>query len=88
VGLTSGPASIATSHSAYTSGLSKAPLVPDIWGISAIEVLRVTSIKPAVRGCEVLAPATSEIELRVGPGSGTRSPEPSVSEGEGPGTPS
>ena len=78
---------MATSHSAYTSGLSKAPVVPSIWGNSAIEVLTVTPINSAVPGCEVLAPATSDIELKVGPGSGTGSPEPSVTKDEGPGTP-
>jgi len=40
-----------------------------------------------VPGCEVLAPATLNIEQRVGPGSGTGSPELSFSKDEGPGTP-
>jgi len=58
VGLTSGPASNATSHSAYTSVLSTVPIVPNIWEDPAVGVLRVTPINHAVPGCEVLAPAS------------------------------
>ena len=87
MGLASGPASNATSFSAYTSGLSTAPIAPNIWEEPAVGVLRVTPINPAVLGCEVLEPASSDVEQRVGPGSGTGFPEPSVTKDEGPGPP-
>jgi len=63
VGLASGPASNATSHSAYTSGLSTAPIVPNIWEDPAVGVLRVTPINSAVPGCEVLALASVDTEI-------------------------
>ena len=67
--------------------LSTAPVAPSIWENPAIGVLRVIPINPAVPGCEVLAPASSVVEQRIGPGSGTGFPEPSVTKDEGPGTP-
>ena len=53
-GLASGTASNATSHSAYTSRLSTAPIVPNIWEEPAVGVLRVTPINPAVPGLSLI----------------------------------
>jgi len=64
-----------------------APVVPSIWEDPAVGILRVTPINPAVPGCEVLAPASSDVERRLGPVLGTGFPEPSAIKDEGPGTP-
>jgi len=75
------------SISVRTSGLTTALIVPSIWEDPAFGVFRVTPINPAVPGCEVLAPASLDVEQRLGPVSGTGFPEPSVTKDEGPGTP-
>jgi len=64
-----------------------APVAPSIWEEPAVGILRVTPINPAVPGCELLAPASSDVERRLGPVSGTGFPEPSVTKDEGPETP-